>query len=270
MSNSPERPPWRWLRSLFRHGPPPNDSGRRSRNDLPTVQLDYPGVAVWLYATSKIERHVRAATCAKEPWTTRWIETELATGGVLYDIGANVGVFSLLAALLNPGATKVLAFEPGSATFARLCDNIALNGCDAAIVPIPLPLWSSNRVIHLMYRDTTPGAARHRLRRTSTPDRARRPRRDQPVLASRLDDLIARYKLPLPTHIKLDVDGAELDVLTGAKHTLNEPGLRTLMVETEPKLEIPVTQLLTDSGFGVEARYQRTASAPGYLLFRRR
>jgi len=40
--------------------------------------------------------------------------------------------------------SRVVAFEPGYANFARLCDNIRLNGCQHAIVPVPLPARVTN------------------------------------------------------------------------------------------------------------------------------
>lgn len=51
------------------------------------------------------------------------------------DIGANQGLYSLLAAQ-NPHCTGVIAFEPVAATFALLTDNIALNGLAASIRPV--------------------------------------------------------------------------------------------------------------------------------------
>src|SRR3546814_14598384 len=51
------------------------------------------------------------------------------------DIGANQGLYSLLAAR-NPQCARVIAFEPVAATFALLRDNIALNGLEAKIQPV--------------------------------------------------------------------------------------------------------------------------------------
>src|SRR3546814_17369148 len=50
------------------------------------------------------------------------------------DIGANKGLYSLLAAR-NPQCARVIAFEPGAATFALLRDNISLNGLEATFHP---------------------------------------------------------------------------------------------------------------------------------------
>jgi hypothetical protein len=53
----------------------------------------------------------------------------------------------------------------------------------------------------------------------------------QPVLTYRMDDLIAEFQIPLPNHIKIDVDGIEFAILEGMKQTLLREPVRTLMVE---------------------------------------
>ena len=53
----------------------------------------------------------------------------------------------------------------------------------------------------------------------------------QTALGYRLDDFIAQFGLPAPTHIKIDVDGLEAQVLAGAERTLKDPALRTVLVE---------------------------------------
>ena len=84
-----------------------------------------------------------------------------ARGEVLYDIGANVGTFPWLRAV-SRGAS-VVAFEPGYANFARLCENIQLNECGGAIVPVPLPLSDTTGLLSFKYRSLEPGQSRHAL-----------------------------------------------------------------------------------------------------------
>ena len=62
------------------------------------VPLVYDGSRIWLLATSDIERRYRVRNADKEPWTIEWLHSSLQPGEVLYDIGANVGVFSLVGA----------------------------------------------------------------------------------------------------------------------------------------------------------------------------
>ena len=63
-----------------------------------TSVLDYPPVQIRLITTSDTERKWRTRSCSKEPWTIEWLEKYIGPGTVFYDIGANVGPFTLIAA----------------------------------------------------------------------------------------------------------------------------------------------------------------------------
>jgi FkbM family methyltransferase len=206
-----------------------------------------------------MEREWRAQSCAKEPWTVAWIEESMRTGGVLYDIGANTGAFSLIAAKVAGAHGTVVAFEPGYASFAHLCDNIVLNGCQDAIVPVSLALGSVTGLGTFAYRTLHPGQSRHDFterpwsRRTST----KSGRYHQPILSMTLDRAVELFTLPLPSCLKLDVDGGEANVLRGAAMTLASPQLRTILIEIDDALTDEVTSLLAGSGFVLEQKHKR-------------
>src|SRR5436305_1883860 len=92
-----------------------------------------------------------------EPDTQRWIEETIRRGEHLWDIGANVGLYSLFAALQD-GVT-VTAFEPVAATFAHLVDNIALNGMGERITPFCMGFSNRNGVAPLSRASTEGGIA---------------------------------------------------------------------------------------------------------------
>ena len=81
----------------------------------------------------------------------------------------------------------------------------------------------------------------------------------QPILSYRLDDLVRQFALQPANHIKLDVDGGELNVLCGAGETLTQRTLRSLLVEVDeeryPNGEI--TSFLLEKGFRIKSRHQR-------------
>lgn len=236
------------------------------------VQLDFPECEIWIRASSSMERSWRARSCAKEPWTTDWLRTTVGAGDVLYDIGANVGTFSLIAA--RHCQARVLAFEPGYSSFARLCDNIQLNGCQHMIVPVPIPLADTTGVFGFKYRSVDPGQSRHKLKadawrfRGPTPDAARY---EQPVLAMTLDDVISTFHLPAPHHLKIDVDGAEDRVVAGARRTLKSPALRSVLIEADKAKWAAVALLLEEAGLSLDKQINRDKpDAPEYGLFVRR
>ena len=93
----------------------------------------------------------RASTYeTKEPDTMDWIRTHVRDG-VLYDVGANIGQYSLYAAKLRAEPLEVLAFEPEALNHAKLVRNIVhngLSGSGAAVLHGRLRLHASRPVLH--------------------------------------------------------------------------------------------------------------------------
>jgi FkbM family methyltransferase len=233
---------------------------RASEVDDAYLVLDWPRAELRLAPASG----KRTKAWEKEPFTVDWIEHHLAHGEVLYDIGANAGTYSLIAATVQPEA-RVVAFEPSFATFALLCENIHLNGLGDRIAPIPLPLGASTTLATFRYTSIAPGAASHNPAETEAKDVVY----EQPMLVHSLDDLIQRFALPAPNHLKLDVDGQELNVLRGAVSAITSPSLRTMMVELGPD-EAAVREFLEGLGVTLRRRYEKEqAGMVAYGLFAR-
>ena len=187
--------------------------------------LDYRGARIELRARTKQERF-RLRAAEKEPWTVGWIETWIRPGECLYDVGANVGAYSLMAAL-GPARAFVVAVEPGFASYATLCENVAHNRADHQVVPLPVALSDRTGTTSFAYRDTGSGEAMHAMGGDGAGEAGFR----QSMLTLTLDELVERFALRPPNHVKLDVDGNEQAVLEGAKRTLSAPGLRTVLIE---------------------------------------
>jgi hypothetical protein len=122
-------------------------------------------------------------------------------------------------------------------------------------------------MVKFRYHSLLPGDALHAMGERAV---AGKQAVDQPVLGIRLDDLTTWYGLPLPNHIKLDVDGAELDILHGAAQALVYAGLRTMMAELNEE-DVDLEQLkrcLSDSGLHLATVTKRSDSrGPAYGLF---
>ncbi|HEX6696143.1 MAG TPA: FkbM family methyltransferase [Solirubrobacteraceae bacterium] len=138
---------------------------------------------------------------------------ETATGAV-YDVGANCGWFAVRAARAG---RAVRAFEPVPATAEYAERNLGrVAGADARVVRAAVADAPGSAIIHLysssgnnsLHERTLP--AGHPLRRTG----------DIEVSVVRLDDLVGSEGFPAPALIKIDVEGAELAVLHGARETL--------------------------------------------------
>lgn len=245
--------------------------------DASVVLLDYAAHPIRLLATSPMERKWRARSCKKEPWTVAWIEESMSGGGVLYDVGANVGTFSLVAAKVCGRRGTVVAFEPGFASYAHLCGNIVLNRCEAIIIPVPLALAGACGLGSFRYLSLDPGQSRHDFRPEAwDADEADTPKRYlQPVLSMTLDSAISTFSLPAPTHLKIDVDGGEIDVLQGAAQTLATSTLRSILIEIDESQTEPALAILDRSGFVLDRTHKGkhgkdTVSRVWYGIFKRK
>jgi FkbM family methyltransferase len=170
----------------------------------------------------------RLRSCRKEPETIDWLSAHLKRGDILYDIGANVGAYSLVASTLADGGCVVYAFEPSYSSFGSLSRNILLNQCQDRVFPFAVALTSETRLTFLEFSSTSPGAALHTLRGQIAPNR-----HSLPAMGYRLDDFAECLGLPMPNLIKLDVDGYELDVLLGSNSVLSSTSLRSVLVEVD-------------------------------------
>ena len=195
-------------------------------------KMDFPEHDILLNIDSEIEYGIRLHSCAKEPETVEWIRAFFKEGDVFYDIGANIGAYSLVASKLFKGNIRVYAFEPAYMNFGQLCTNIALNHCQDSITPFQIALSDRTNIDILNYSSMASGGALHSVGEpVDFKGDTFLPALRQPVLSFRMDDLINQFCLPLPTHIKIDVDGTEFKILAGATETLTSPRLNTVIME---------------------------------------
>jgi FkbM family methyltransferase len=216
------------------------------------IPLDYEPASIEVRAHSTIERK-RAQAARKEPWTVAWIES-LEAGSVLWDVGANIGAYSLVAALRPQGALRVVAIEPSAATYASLCENVVANRTTAQIMPLLALLGERTGLATVGLSDMSAGTAFHRGRDAAEGDRFD-PVFEQPVLMFAVDDLVQRFSLPAPRYMKIDVDGAEAHVLRGARGTLAD--VTSALVEIDDEQRDEVDSLMADAGLFAGGEFRR-------------
>jgi FkbM family methyltransferase len=168
----------------------------------------------------------------KEPDTLAWIDKYFGEGDVIYDVGANIGQYSLYAAKRLRGNCTVLAFEPEALNYAKLNRNVVLNGLTGVITPYCLAVTERTELGAFYVQNFAPGAALHSWARPVTQgERAFEAQNRQGMVGISLDDLTGRFALPFPNHVKIDVDGIEAEIIRSAGNTLADTRLKTALVE---------------------------------------
>lgn len=186
------------------------------------------------FDTPNEQTAMRARTLLKkEPETIAWIDS-FRKDATLYDIGANVGVFSLYAAIRG---LRVIAFEPESQNYALLNRNIYLNGLEHLVSAYCVGLSEAAGFTSIYLSGFASGGSLHTVgRQTDLNGQAAPGRFRQGCVSVALDQVIAGGELPPPTHIKIDVDGIEALIIKGAASTLHSPNLRSVCIEINTAL----------------------------------
>ena len=187
----------------------------------------------------------------KEPSTIEWLNS-IQKGEHLLDVGANVGMYSIYAALVR--RCTVTSFEPESQNFAILCKNIFLNDAEAQITPFPIAFSDSEKIskLYLSRFDWDGGGSCHTAGEEIGFDLS--PRKStftQGIFTTTIDNCIANNLIPFPNFIKIDVDGLEHKVIEGAINTIKNPKLKSICIEINMNLKehIETCNILNKYGF---------------------
>ena len=176
--------------------------------------------------------------------TQRAIAGHLEAGCVMYDIGANVGFFSLIGARIVGVEGRVYAFEPEAGNAASLRRNASLNDLDQIEV-IEKAVWSESGTGALIVPSS--GSEFSLLSQVAvepSPDA-------KEVELVAIDDLVTAGDLELPSLVKIDAQGAEAEILRGMADTLRRarPVVICELHETGPE----VLEVLTGLGYEASA-----------------
>lgn len=165
----------------------------------------------------------------KEPATIEWLEG-LKSGEVLYDVGANVGSYSILAGV---NGLKVFSFEPEAENYALLVKNMILNKLEPNAYC--LALSNEEKAGTLYAGQEGVGGACHSFNEEVGHDlQGRTAVFTQGSFGIPLDTLVEKG-LPSPDHIKIDVDGFEFKVIEGAQKVLAN-GVKSVLIEINPSI----------------------------------
>jgi len=189
-----------------------------------------------IFDTPNMGTLLRAETLFfKEPDTIDWI-SGFTADDTLLDVGANVGMYTIFAACTR--GSSVFAFEPESQNYAILNRNIHLNRLDDRVQAYCVALSDEAGLDRLYLSRFVPGGSCHSLGQPL--DHHNRPAASsfvQGCMSSTIDALVGRGAIPVPTQIKIDVDGLEHKIIAGARTTLRDARVRSVLVEINTNLD---------------------------------
>jgi FkbM family methyltransferase len=195
---------------------------------------------------------IRAATFStKEPETLDWIDKNGGTGA-FFDIGANVGLYSIYFAKTKLG--NVYSFEPSVFNLALLVKNVNLNGVDKKVKLVSTPLTDQISFADFALSSIQEGGALSAFGVDYGSDGKLLTKvSSYQTLGFSLDFLFDCGALKeYPEIIKIDVDGIEHLILRGAKKTISHPSCKTILVEVTNDFSFQkkeIHKILSECGF---------------------
>ncbi len=192
----------------------------------------------------------------KEPEILEWINN-FGGGGVFYDIGANIGLYSIYFAKLKKG--NVYSFEPSVFNLRQLAKNISLNEMSSQITIIPNPLSNLTGSADFINGNSDEGGALSAFGVDYGYDG--KPMNSDikyNLLGFSLDDLYKKEIIIEPPNlIKIDVDGIEHKILEGAKEILSLNSCKSVYIEVNDDFieqSLNVKKILEQFGFKLKEK----------------
>tara|TARA_R110002072_G_scaffold182639_1_gene338769 strand:+ start:1587 stop:2315 length:729 start_codon:yes stop_codon:yes gene_type:complete len=177
----------------------------------------------------------------REPELYGWIRA-MPDNSVLFDVGSSYGQEAVYAGVLGH---KVVAFNGDPEGTYFLSVNAQLND-GADITPVAALVGADARLVDMSF----PSNRFYMRGRPKYWDISLQ------IPSVSLDGYVAQYGVA-PTHLKIDVDGAETDVLKGAAAVLADPRLRDIFIETDANTHDDCVAILEAAGFELRGTHER-------------
>ncbi len=193
----------------------------------------------------------------KEPEMIEWIDN-MDRDSILWDIGANVGLYSVYAGLKG---LKVFAFEPSALNTFLISKNIEINNLKDNVTLFPIAISDKNEFGYLNMTTTDLGGALNEFNEDNIKTVGNGAYQanvvfKQGMFAYSIDELIEKYKFAVPNYIKIDVDSIEDRIVYGMKRTLDNHTLKGIFLEldeTEDRTQ-QLIDFLSQKGFKLKEK----------------
>jgi FkbM family methyltransferase len=189
--------------------------------------VNYNGHCFLFTTPNRLSEYRAVSFADKEPETLEWIDN-IPDESVIWDIGANVGLYSVYAAKTKN--CRVFAFEPSVFNIELLSRNIYLNQLSDRIIIVPLPLSDGTKVSHMNFSTMEWSGALSTFEKDYGWDGNKlNVSFDYQTVGISMDEVNLHLGIPIPDYIKLDVDGIEHLILKGGHDVLKK--IKGLIIE---------------------------------------
>ena len=194
----------------------------------------------------------------KEPETLEWIDDFEDSNSIFWDIGANIGVYSIYAAV-KKSKLRVFSFEPSTSNLNLLSRNISMNQLHERITISQIPLTvSDNQFLMMKESSLIEGSALNAfgVDFDSNGENIQEINKYK-IFGNSINDFLDSGTLEIPDYIKIDVDGIEHLILSGADKYLNNKKIKSILVELNEDFKDQFKsslEILNNNGFSLEKK----------------
>lgn len=185
---------------------------------------------IFLLDTNFVTNYRIRTFFSKEPETIDWINN-FQNNSVFWDIGANVGLYSIYSQIINKNI-QTLAFEPSVLNLDILVKNIYKNNLQDKISVITNPLYNQSTIKNFKLSTLEKGGANSNFGEIEF---QRKSIMSYKTNSLDIENFFRIYDIESPDYIKLDVDGNEVNILKSLLEVKNK--IKSILIEVNFKKE---------------------------------
>lgn len=204
------------------------------------------GKKIYLNKKNFITKYRNDTILSKEPETIQWIQN-MEKDSIFWDVGSNIGLYSIVAALLN--SKKIVAFEPSFFNLQVLSKNIYKNKLTNKIIIIPISLDDNIKEGLFNLKSIEEGGALSNFSNDNSI--IKDSSFNYNTVSITLDEFYNKFDSLSPDYLKIDVDGIETKILNGGSKVLKN--IKSVLVESNSDDdEKKITKIMNDHNLILE------------------
>jgi len=194
-----------------------------------------------------------------EPMLNEWADQIIGCNDIVYDVGANVGNYSILFAKKiqhYDGSGHIYSFEPNYLNYKKLRENVSINIVESFITSLQIGLSNSDSLLNYVEeRPNTVGAS----------GKITDKKGNNSVLALKIDTIINLKNIQQPNHIKIDIDFFTSKLFENTDW-LNLKSLKSVYIEIKTSEEKYIFDKFYQNNFKLYKKHKASLDDTNYLF----